>query len=577
MISKVTVDQVKAYPDIVGVISDYVSLRKRGRNFIGLCPFHSEKTPSFTVSPDKQLWHCFGCHSSGDHIGFIMKVDNLTFVEAISHIAHKAGIVIVEEEKSFELSLDERRRQQLLEVLSIARDYFRASLPNSEGSRYLLSRGLTQKTIDHFSLGYAPTQWDPKSVFANHSVEDSLLQKAGLAVVLDDGAVKPRFRQRVVFPVLDHRGRTVGFGARLIQDRPDSPKYVNTEETILFNKRRLLYGLDKAKTAIRDKGRAIVMEGYMDVIVAHQFGFDESIASMGTALTTDHAQTLRRFTDTVYLAMDSDAAGQQSIERSYEALKQAGFQVSVIELGAKDPADVLLQKGAGYFQDCIEKALPIVQFKFARVLTRYDATKIEHVPAILQEMTPLLQQEKDAVVQKYYVRLIAKTLKIDEELVMAKIKKTSYNVRQVLSLPLKNKKDKFHKAQEYLLFFIATNLELREKILAQVTAEDFILPDYVALVRDISLSRLVDKFLVESLSSDPLRLILSRVLIEGESEGIALTIKSDQWEDCIHTLKSFKRESRIQDIKKQLKVLGSEGDDEGGDLLEELKLLIRDE
>lgn len=574
MIAKETVDQVKAYPDIVSVISDYVPLKKRGRNFIGLCPFHSEKSPSFTVSPEKQLWHCFGCHNSGDHIGFMMKIDNLSFVEAITHIAHKAGIGVIEEEKTFEMNLEEHRRQQILEVLSKARDYFRKALPQSEGAHYFLQRGLTQKTIDQFSLGFAPLNWDPKAIF-QHQEEDSLLQKAGLVAVTEEGVIKPRFRQRVVFPVMDHRGRTVGFGARQIQHRPDSPKYVNTEETALFNKRRLLYGLDKAKNAIRDQGRAIVMEGYMDVIIAHQFGFCESIASMGTALTQDHAQTLRRFTDTVYLAMDSDQAGQQSIERSYESLKQAGFQIYVISLEAKDPADVLLEKGAHYFQQCIQEAQPIIKFKFSRLLSRYDVTKIEHVPAILQEISPLLQQEKDLVVQRHYVKWVAKHLRVDEELVLAKIKKTGYNVRQVLSLPLKNKKDKFQKAQEYLLFFMATSLELREKILAQVMAEDFIVSDYIKLVMYMASSKLVDRALVEAIHEEPLKQVLSGLLIEGD-EGIVLH-KAAQWEDCIQTLKSFKRENRIREIKKQLKDLDAQGNEEVGTLLEELNMLTRDE
>ena len=390
MISQTTVEQVRAYTDIVAVISDYVSLKKRGRNFIGLCPFHSEKSPSFTVSPEKQLWHCFGCHSSGDHISFMMKVDNLTFVEAITHIAHKASITIVEEEKSFEVSLDERIKAQVLDVLFSAREAFAFFLnPESEGYRYALKRGLSDNMITCFHLGYAPLNWDPVTMLGAKGFSPDLIQKSGLVAVAEDGSFRPRFRHRLVFPVLDHRGRTVGFGARLIESREDSPKYINTEETILFNKRKLLYGLDKAKNAIRDTGRVIVMEGYMDVIVAHQYGFEESVGSMGTALTAEHAQLLKRYTSVVYLAMDSDVAGQQSVERSCEVLKQAGFQSYVIGLSQKDPADVLQQNGAEFFQKAIQEALPMILFKFNRSLAKYDVSKIEQIPVILQEIIPL--------------------------------------------------------------------------------------------------------------------------------------------------------------------------------------------
>lgn len=557
MLSNETVDQVKQIEDIVGIIGDYVSLKRKGQNYVGLCPFHSEKTPSFVVSPQKKIFHCFGCHESGDHISFVMKVDNLSFVEAIKEIAKKFNIPVEEVDRP--LTEFDKLRANIQSVLVEVRTIFEQALPGSPAEAYLKKRGVNDESIEAFHLGYEPdngTLWESLKR-KGHSPD--ILVQTGLFFKTKSGDYGSRFRGRVIFPIMDHMGRTLGFSGRIISENDQAAKYVNSEESTLFNKRKLFYGLNLAKPAIRKQQKAIIVEGNLDVILSHQYGFKNTIASMGTALTRDHAMKLSRFCNEVMLGLDSDTAGQDSVERYYTLLKEENFKVRILVLPEKDPADILTQDGAMVFNDCIEKAIPFIDFKFERVLSVYDLSKGDNLPDIINAIIPALRSEPDPLVQKFFAQKIANTLKVDEEFIVAKIKNIGYNDRHNFTSKKILSKNKYEKAEENLIFLIASNLDLRRKILDEIKgASSFITPEYKELVKIIETRQEVEKGLLDILPSKEHQKVLSRILIEGD---VSYPIKdgSQNWKDLVETLKRFEVERSIEQIKKDIK----EAEDKG--------------
>ncbi len=552
MISDETVAQVRAYPDIVAILSDYVPLKKRGRNYIGLCPFHSERTPSFTVSPDKQLWHCFGCHASGDHIGFVMKIDNVSFSEAVVHIANRAGIPVVEVERSASLSAFDQRRKSILDILYAVRGYFESKFLGSPGADYLVKRGFDPQVLARFHVGFCPGAAtflaDAKAAGWNFE----LLREAGVLSQSETGEWRVRFWNRVMFPIMDHQGRTVGFGGRTL-DPEGMPKYINTDETMVFNKRKLFYGLDAAKSSIQKKGQALLMEGYLDVIAAHQFGFDTAIATMGTALTSDHAQMLRRLTQNVVMIFDADTAGQAAVERSYEVLRTYEFQMSVVVLAEKDPSDTLMKDGEAVFAKAITEAQPILAYRLAAAHRQWRG-KIEEVPALLEGILGMLHSEPDPMILRFYVKQIASLFKLEPEWVLAKVKQVRYTSAKQ-SFPKQDSQDKYHKAQDFIVFCMAGDLTLRHQILEQITPSEFMSDPYRSLVTWISASDAVDQALVVTIQEPSLSQLLSRILLKGGDVGSDL-------KDCISVFKSYQKHQSVESLKQQMAQAESQGNDE---------------
>lgn len=572
MLSQQTVDQVKAFPDIVGLISQYVTLKRRGRNYTGLCPFHNEKTPSFTVSPDKHIFHCFGCHESGDHISFIRKIDNLSFVDSVKVIAGFAGIEVVEDERgqSAEYKQNQELKDRLKDLLVEVRLQFESDLkPNTLAYRYLEGRGVTKDTIREFHLGYAPSDFNIISFTKSKGMSPDLLPKSGVVYESSDGIWRSRFKNRVMFPLIDHHGRTVGFGGRVLDAQTNAAKYVNSEDSILFNKRKVLYGLNQAKNGLKRVGYAILMEGYMDVIMAHQFGVDMAVACMGTAITTDQVQLLKRYVDKVYLAMDADDAGQRAIEKSFETLRDAGMIVYVVNLTDKDPADVILKNGVDHFYELIESAQPMIAFKFKRLLQEYPEKNIEDIPKIIEELVPLLQAEKEAVVVQHYIKKIAAVLEIDSENIMAKMQKARYTVGHRLVFASQKSKSKFKRAEEGIVYLIFSDFDLRKKIFDEVGLEVF--AEHKALVQLIAKSQLVDKALLESIEDEKVKGKLANIVLNGGNEGINV---EEHLPDLIYTLQSYSVKQRILELKREIKELDSNGEEEQvNTLLHELQAL----
>jgi DNA primase catalytic core len=369
--------------DLVELVSDYVRLERAGRNFKGLCPFHTEKTPSFFISPALNRFHCFGCGASGDVFAFLMRIEGLSFREAMRRLAERAGIELREETLPQEAP-DERDR--LRKLVYAANFFYRQCLRRApHAQHYLAQRGLTPETVEAFELGYAPDGWDHLLRFLqrhNFSLEDA--ERAGLLKARDDGSgYYDRFRNRITFPIHDASGRVVAFGARTLGD--EEPKYLNSPETPLFEKRNTLYGWHRARSAILRQKAALIVEGYLDLIMLHQYGFTHSVATLGTAFTDEHAARLKRLTERVYLMFDSDAAGVRATLRAGEALAQAGIPTLIVRLPEGDDPDSLLRtQGEAALQRALDAAIPLALFGIEQVIREIagERNPLELEPAL---------------------------------------------------------------------------------------------------------------------------------------------------------------------------------------------------
>lgn len=545
----------------MSVISGYVSLKQKGRNFVGLCPFHSEKSGSFTVSPDKRIWHCFGCHESGDLIKFVMQIEHIPFYEAVRVIAEKSGIPVVETTENSHLSKKDILNQQIRDLLYYANQFFRQTLTQTaHAATYFKNRGVSPETIEKFQLGYCPTGKSLYDHIKRKNPEAESLERSGLFFATKTGDLIPKFRERLIFPISDARGVVRGFGGRIIEDRPEIAKYLNSEDSPVFNKRFLLYGFHIARSAIQKNKSALIMEGYMDVIMAHQYGFSSAVGTMGTALTREQVTTLKSIVDTVYLVFDSDAAGQSAIEKSIELLSQEGVASRIIVLPQKDPADTLTAIGAAGFQKLIETALPILLFKFQRAKNRMSQDRIEDVPKVLDEVLPLLRLEKDPIITNHYVQLFARELKISEEFIVGKLKNIRYSARSGPVLKTKKeKKNKYDLAEEALVYFMATDVELRVQILEKINPAQFSSSSHTELATAISAVHQTDLNLVEQISDIDLQKQLQYILVKGEEDRLG--DQKSNWIQYAEIVESQHRVKEVDVLKKKIKESEARGDE----------------
>ncbi|HTT10538.1 MAG TPA: DNA primase [Burkholderiaceae bacterium] len=393
MIPQGFIQDLLARVDIVDVVGRHVRLKKAGQNYVGLCPFHSEKNPSFTVSPGKQFFHCFGCGAHGSAVGFLMDLRGLPYIEAIRELAQESGLKVPESSVDIGDQPKTNAANSLVEVLQRAAEFYRRKLKAAPAAiEYLKGRGLTGTTAARYGLGFAPDAWQAlREVFADY--EDPRLVEAGLVLAGEEGKRYDRFRGRVMFPIRNRRGAVIGFGARVIES--GEPKYLNSPETPVFRKGQELYGLFEAQESIRRKERAIVCEGYMDVIQLAQAGFEESAAALGTAITSHQVSNLFRLTDHVIFAFDGDAAGRKAARRALEATlpivnesKRASF---VLLPESEDPDSLIKAHGAAAFEDELSRALPLSRW-LVRVLSEgRDLDRAEDRAALLAEAKPMLE------------------------------------------------------------------------------------------------------------------------------------------------------------------------------------------
>ena len=442
------IDEIKSRLDVVDVISGYVpSLKKAGRTYKAVCPFHQEKTPSFVVFPETQSWHCFGaCSTGGDVFGFVMRQEGLEFRGALELLAAKAGVIL--EEKTPEAIEADKTRQKLMGILAEATRFFQHQLQRPAGEftqAYLSQRGLTLETIKQFQLGYALNQWEGlKSFLLEKGYTEIDLLAAGLVVARDDGSPGyDRFRDRLMIPIRDARGHVVGFGARALHDT-QVPKYLNSPQSTLFDKSTILYGLDVARSAIRDKEQVVIVEGYLDVLQAHQQGFQNVVAQMGTALTEEQLKQFKPLTKTMILALDADSAGGAATLRGINTAREVlddvvpvptaqgliryesrmNFDIRVATLPAgKDPDD-LLREDSATWEATLEAAEPLVSYYINRITARLDLTSSKGRSQAVHDILPLIREISDAIEREHYLQQLGRLVKIDERALRAELQRT---------------------------------------------------------------------------------------------------------------------------------------------------------
>lgn len=411
------VQEIRSRVDIVDVVGQYVRLRPRGRNWVGLCPFHAEKTPSFTVSPEKQLFHCFGCQTGGDVFAFLMKRTGMGFAEAVEELARRAGVDVARLAASPQDVERERKRRQLLEVHRLVTGFFEDMLQGAAGRparAYLARRGITPAMVERFQLGYAPPGDALHRFLQRSGIRDELALEAGLLVPGREGRPPfPRFRERLMFPIADAAGRVIGFGGRLLVDRPGAPKYLNSPETLLFSKGRILYGLHLARAGARQSGTLVVVEGYTDCISLCQHGIPNVVASLGTAFTEAQAQALARLAERVIIAFDADAAGEAAARRTLDILRAAGLRVAVMPLPpGQDPDEFVQSRGKAAVQEAMARAVPLTEYKLNRVLEASPAWRIEDKAWAVEAALAIIAEVESAVEREGYMELVARRLGI---------------------------------------------------------------------------------------------------------------------------------------------------------------------
>lgn len=404
-------EELNSRTDILDLVSSYVSLTKKGNKYWGLCPFHSEKTPSFSVSPDKQMYYCFGCHKGGGAINFVMELEGLGFVDAVDLLARRAGLQMPE--SSAGDGSTRKKRERLLGLNKEAARWFHANLTQpaaADGLAYLRRRGLSNRTITRFGLGYAPDGWDNLiRAMAEKGYEKADLMEAGLAVKNNSGRIYDRFRHRVMFPIIDVRGNVIGFGGRVLDD--SQPKYLNSPDTLVFNKSRNLFALNIAKKS--KQGRIILTEGYMDTIALHQAGFDCAVASLGTALTEDHVKLLGNYTKEVVISYDGDQAGINAAQRAIGLLERTGITVRVLRVtGAKDPDEFIKTYGPAAFASLLDGSANHIEYQLNQIQARYDLSQDEQRLAYLQEAAKLIARLDSPLEREIYGTRAAEAAKL---------------------------------------------------------------------------------------------------------------------------------------------------------------------
>jgi len=416
------IEQVRSSTDMLELVSQYVPLKRAGKNFKGLCPFHAEKTPSFNVSPEREIFHCFGCGQGGDAFKFLMLYEKMSFTEAVTQLASRAGISIPRQHAS---GPEDRERTLLLQIHEESARFFQNSLmKNPPALAYLERRGLRRETIEKVGFGLAPDAWTSLlEHLTRNGAKPEMVARAGLAVPRrEGGGFYDRFRNRLIIPIRNESGKIVAFGGRLLG--PGEPKYLNSPESPIYSKSRILYGFELAKPAIRQNGLAILMEGYFDCIQAYQAGIDEAVACCGTSLTATHARLLRRYTDRVVVNFDPDAAGEAAAARSIDLLIEEGFQVSVLSLpSGKDPDRFILEVGGEAYRQRLEAAQSFVDYLIERAAQRSDVATPRGKVEFLNGVLPTLARIPNQVERVGYVSRLAERADISDAAVVEELRR----------------------------------------------------------------------------------------------------------------------------------------------------------
>lgn len=479
------VERVSASSDILKVISTYVPLKKRGHNYWGCCPFHSEKTPSFSVVPDEGFFYCFGCHKGGNVFKFISLIENISYGEAIKVQAERLNIPLPAKTQSKEAQKHEIERKNLYQIHELAQTFFHNCLVKTSygkpGLAYLKKRSINSEVIEKFNLGFAPPGWDKlATAFIKRGIKKDLLVSVGLVVKKKNGGYYDRFRQRIMIPISDDCGRTVGFGARTLGN--DQPKYLNSPQTSLFNKRHLLFGLHEAGKIIREKNFSIVVEGYMDAIALVSNGIHNTVASLGTAFTVEQCRKLLRYAQTIYFCYDSDRAGQNATVRALSIAHENGATTKVILIpDGKDPDEFVRKYGASAFSELIKKALNFIDFHLYHITHTIDYTTLEGKIKAVSFLLPVLASINNSVELNGYIIRIAQSLGIEETDLRTELQKyqnnkdNSYNFSAAALNRFLTKKEgsPIEKAGRYIIGKIWSEPDILDYVVSLLAIDEF--------------------------------------------------------------------------------------------------------
>ncbi len=566
-ISEEILEKIKSQNDIVDVISERVRLRKSGRNFTGLCPFHNEKTPSFSVSQEKQIYKCFGCGEAGNVISFVMKDKNLPFVEAVKYLANRANIPL--EMHNGEKSKSAKKKDLLYRVNVEAAKFFFSNLMNNQNAKeYFLNRGIKEETIKKFGLGFANDSWNSLMFYLRKKgINDVLLEEAGLiSVNKEKGRKYDRFRNRVMFPVFDYQGKVIGFGGRVLDD--SKPKYLNSPETLVFQKGTNLYGLNFALKHNMSERYFVIVEGYMDLISLHQYGITNVVASLGTALTINQARLLKRYADKVIISYDADMAGQMATLRGLEILRTAGFDVRVLNIPqGKDPDEYVRSNGKEAFLKLINSAEPLIDYRMRKAEEGIDfknsQSLILYAKRIMEVISDLDPMEKDV-----YIKKASENTGIKEQTLYDILKSKMKDNREN---DFRNNKEEdrsklyvepgFLKAERAILKIMLENKEYLQYIEERISENDFILLEHKEIFTVIMLAKgeninNIDSFIESKLNNT--KSIGELVKIREENIFFADDVKV-QINDFINEIHSYKLKQRIDQLRKEQKELENQG------------------
>jgi DNA primase len=546
------IEEIKSRLDVVDVLSDYVNLKKTGQNYKGLCPFHAEKTPSFMVSPSKQIFHCFGCGEGGNIFDFIIKFEGLSFKESLQILAKKAGVEVV---KSRKRAVASQERENLLDIYRDAADFYQRNLNKyPHALEYIKKRGLNDEAAKTFSIGYAPKKWD---ALYNHLKEKEyspeLMRKAGLVVQGPKGYYDT-FRNRILFPIIGLTGEIVAFGGRTMDD--SGPKYLNSPESSIFNKSKILYGLNRAKDSIKKTGFVIFVEGYLDVITAHTCGFTNTVAPLGTALTQDHGKLIQRFTREAILVFDGDLAGRKAARSSVnilvESALESGLRVKILLLpDGEDPDSFLRQNGKDALNDLLHKACSLVDF-----FVMQEGDRDENI----HELIGIISKIPNSVARGEHVRLLSEKLGIKEVFVLEelqKIRKRNLSRDKLRRLkdksgnemPQQLRKPRARKPTEevFLLQLLLQHTDKAEKMIDNISEDDLSDPTIKVLYQKMKSGVFDYNVLIADCAEDE-RKLLTEVLFEDKFDN-----PDKIFQDCLKRLKSKRRQMLLNELQEKIK------------------------
>ena len=577
-----TLEEILSRVDIVELILSYIPLKRVGRSYKALCPFHHEKTPSFVVNPDKQIFHCFGCSAGGNAFGFLMQYEHLEFPEAIEALAGKAGVTL------HQPSSAERKNQNLNEQLhkinETAAGFYFNQLHSPQGEpalKYLISRGLTKETIQRFNIGYAQDKWDSLlNYLRSQGFALGLIEKSGLIISKDNGGYYDRFRKRIIIPISDPKGRAVAFGARVLDD--SLPKYINSPETPVYSKSKVLFGLNLSNEEIRLKNLAVIVEGYFDLIFPYQSGVKNITASCGTALTQEQIRLLKRHSRNVVMVYDPDNAGQMATLRSLDLLVEEEMNVMAACLPqGYDPDSFARRFGPEKFQKLIAEAKDVFDYKLEFLKSKYAPLTIPHKAQAASEMLSLISKFNNTVVKSAYIKKLAEELSLDENSLLLELKKTGNQNSRLPhkeNLPPPKAPLNSNAPERLIVRLMLEEQELIEQIKERLTPGDF---------QDKNMSQIITKmfdlfcsgkkFDANSLINHFTDSHLSKIISEiSASEWPAVSGTEKIIDECVRRIKESKRKLKQQELCGQLKLAQGPGNElKLNDLLAEFQSLSR--